>query len=298
VSYSDRLLSVVRLSVNFYIFNLFSRTTGPILTRLGTNHPWGEGILNSSNEGDCPSPRGDNHKRVKIHWKYLKIFSRTSRPISIKLSTNHPLRVKGILNCSNKGPGSLQRGDNHKNAKMGWGHFNIFFFQNHWARIDHIYMKAFWYNVDSELFTSESPGVGKGHNRENYIYKCLYWKKIFSRTSRPISIKLVTNHSWVKGILNCSNDGPSPFQRGDNHKNEVRSFINLFLQNHWARIGHIYMQTFWYNVDSELFTSWSPGVGRGHNRENHIYICLYWKQSSSPEPAGQFQSNLVQIILG
>ena len=70
VSYSDRPLSVVcpsvrlsvrlsvrpsvrpsvcpsvRLSVNFYIFDFFSRTAGPILTKLGTNHPWGEGILN------------------------------------------------------------------------------------------------------------------------------------------------------------------------------------------------------------------------------------------------------------
>jgi hypothetical protein len=54
-----------------------------------------------------------------------KIFSRTSRPISIKLGINHPW-VKGILNCLHKGPGPLQRGDNHKNAKMGWGHLNIF----------------------------------------------------------------------------------------------------------------------------------------------------------------------------
>ena len=50
VSYSDRRLSVVRpsvrLSVNFYIFDFFSRTAGPILTKLGTNHPWGKGILN------------------------------------------------------------------------------------------------------------------------------------------------------------------------------------------------------------------------------------------------------------
>jgi hypothetical protein len=67
VSYSDRPLSVVRLSVNFYIFDFFSRTTGPILTRLGTNHPWGEGILNCTNEGDCLSPRGDHSERVKIH---------------------------------------------------------------------------------------------------------------------------------------------------------------------------------------------------------------------------------------
>jgi hypothetical protein len=38
-------------------------------------------------------------------------------------------------------------------------------------------------------------------------------KKIFfSRTSRPISIKLGMNHPWVKDILNCSNKGPGPFQ--------------------------------------------------------------------------------------
>jgi hypothetical protein len=65
VSYSDRPLSVVRLSVNFYIFDFFSRTTWPIVTRLGTNHPWGEGIQVCSNEGDSPSLRGDNSERVK-----------------------------------------------------------------------------------------------------------------------------------------------------------------------------------------------------------------------------------------
>jgi hypothetical protein len=54
-----------------------------------------------------------------------KIFSRTSRPISFKLGINHSW-VKGILNCSNKGPGPLQSGDNLKNAKMGWVHLKIF----------------------------------------------------------------------------------------------------------------------------------------------------------------------------
>ena len=44
VSYSGRLS--VHLSVNLYIFNFFSRTAGPILTKLGTNHPWGKGTLN------------------------------------------------------------------------------------------------------------------------------------------------------------------------------------------------------------------------------------------------------------
>jgi hypothetical protein len=49
---------------------------------------------------------------------FLKNFSKISRPISIKLGINHPL-VMGILNCSNKGPSHLQRGDNYKNATMG-----------------------------------------------------------------------------------------------------------------------------------------------------------------------------------
>jgi hypothetical protein len=57
-------------------------------------------------------------------------FSRTSRPISIKLDTNHPW-IKGILNCSNKGPGSLERGDNYQKCKNGVGSFKNLLFQNH-----------------------------------------------------------------------------------------------------------------------------------------------------------------------
>jgi hypothetical protein len=52
-------------------------------------------------------------------------FSRTRKSISIKLGTNHP-SVKGIKNCTNQVPGPFQRGDNHNNAKMGWGHSKIF----------------------------------------------------------------------------------------------------------------------------------------------------------------------------
>jgi hypothetical protein len=49
---------------------VFSRTTMPIVTRLGTNHPWRERIQVSLKEGDSPSPRGDNSERVKIHRKF------------------------------------------------------------------------------------------------------------------------------------------------------------------------------------------------------------------------------------
>jgi hypothetical protein len=138
--------SSVRLSVNFYISDFFSRTTRSILTKFGTNHPWGKGILNCTNEGDWPFSRGDNHKRVKIHWNFKTIFfSRTIRPISIKL---------GII---------------------------------------------IWHNVDSELFTSWSPGVGRGHNRENYIYICLYWKNLLLNQQANF------NQTWHKSSLGKGN---------------------------------------------------------------------------------------------
>jgi hypothetical protein len=56
---------------------------------------------------------------------FKNLLLQNSRPISIKLGTNH-VWIKGILNCSNKGPDPLQRGDIFKNAKMGWGHLKIF----------------------------------------------------------------------------------------------------------------------------------------------------------------------------
>jgi hypothetical protein len=73
------------------------------------------------------------------------------------------------------------------------------------------------------------------------IFTYVYIEKIFSRTSRSITINLGINHPWVQEILNCSNKGPSLLQRGDNRKNGVGSFKNL-LQNHRARIGYFYMK--------------------------------------------------------
>jgi hypothetical protein len=39
----------------------------------------------------------------------------------------------------------------------------------------------------------------------------------------------------------CSNKGPGPLQRGDNHKNGVMSFKNL-IQNHWANFKQTWAQ--------------------------------------------------------
>jgi hypothetical protein len=73
-------------------------------------------------------------------------------------------------------------------------------------------------------------------------------KKIFSRTSWPISIKLGTNHLWVKGIQNCTNKGPGPLQRED------------------LKISRT-------TESEELIFTWTLGVGMDHYRENHIYMC-------------------------
>jgi hypothetical protein len=57
------------------------------------------------------------------------------------------------------------------------------------------------------------------------------------------------------------------------------------------------MKAFCYNADSRLFKSWSLVIGRGHNREHHIFMCLYIFLKSSPELADQFQSNSKTIYL-
>ena len=61
-----------------------------------------------------------------LTFHIFDFFSRTAGPNSTKLGTHHPW-VKGLQVCSNEGPGLLQRGDNHENAKLGWCHLKIFF---------------------------------------------------------------------------------------------------------------------------------------------------------------------------
>jgi hypothetical protein len=70
------------------------------------------------------------------------------------------------------------------------------------------------------LFTSWSPGVERATIAKTiFTYVYIEKKIFFCRTRRPILIKLGTKHPYVTGILNCSNKGPDPLQRGDNHKN-------------------------------------------------------------------------------
>jgi hypothetical protein len=50
-----------------------------------------------------------------------------------------------------------------------------------------------------------------GATIEKTVFTCVYIEKIFSRTSRPISIKLGTNYPCVKGILKIQKWG-GPFK--------------------------------------------------------------------------------------
>jgi hypothetical protein len=91
---------------------------------------------------------------------------------------------------------------------------------------------------------------------KEYKYTENLKKIFFSRTSWPNSIKLVTNYPWVKGIQLCSNKGPGPLQRGDNHKkckNGMVSFKNLLLKNYWANFNQTWHISSLGKGDSSLF---------------------------------------------
>ena len=58
-------------------FNLISRTTEQISTKLGTEHLWVQGIQVCSNimKGHLFHARWDNYEIAKIHWRNFNIFS-------------------------------------------------------------------------------------------------------------------------------------------------------------------------------------------------------------------------------
>ena len=117
VSFADHNLFIVHRRCRcpcrmFHILIIFSRTTGPFSTKLGTKHPWVKRSQVCSNEGLYPFSRGDNYiTNERKYWNLTLSFSRTTRPVSTKLGLKHPW-VKGIQVSSNEGPCPLPRGDN------------------------------------------------------------------------------------------------------------------------------------------------------------------------------------------
>ena len=99
--------------LNFLHFHLFRwKIVGPILTKLGTKHPWVKRIQVCYNEGSCPYLRRCNNRIAKLHLRNLKKkFSKTTGPISTEHDAKHP-SMKGTQVFFYKlGPSNFQKGD-------------------------------------------------------------------------------------------------------------------------------------------------------------------------------------------
>jgi hypothetical protein len=84
--------------------------------------------------------------------------------------------VKRIQVYSNKGPGPLQRGDNHKNVKMRWGLFKNHLLKNYEARKAKICMK---------VCSNHGPwGSGGATIREFFFFTCADKGNILKRSSQ------------------------------------------------------------------------------------------------------------------
>jgi hypothetical protein len=92
--------------------------------------------------------------------------------------------------------------------------FKTLFLQNYWANFNQTWHKSSLRVCSNE---GDSPSSTGDINRERVKVHRKFSNFLFSRPSRPNSIKLTTDYSWMKGIQVCSNKGP--LQTGDNHKN-------------------------------------------------------------------------------
>ena len=105
----------------------FSRTTGPISTKLGTKHSWVMRIQFVQMMGPTFLQGDIIMKQRKYIDKIRKIFfSRTTGPTATKLGTMPPL-MKGIQVCSNEGSALVQGEIITKQRKCIDVFFKLFF---------------------------------------------------------------------------------------------------------------------------------------------------------------------------
>jgi hypothetical protein len=79
--------------------------------------------------------------------------------------------VKGIQVCSNKGPGPLQRGGNHKN---GVGLFKNLLLQNHWANFNQTWHKYYPWVKGIQICSKEGDSPSpRGDNSKRVKKKTL-----------------------------------------------------------------------------------------------------------------------------
>ena len=146
--------------------------------RANFNQTWHKASLGDgwwgfcSNDGPCPFPRGDNKEIAKIYWQTLKIFWRTTGPISTKLSTKHSWAI-GIQFCSNERPRPFLRGDNNEIAIIHWRTLKILFLRITWPISAKLGTKHSW-GMGNHVCSIEGPcPFPRGDNNE--IVK-MYWQ--------------------------------------------------------------------------------------------------------------------------
>ena len=139
----------------------------------------------------------------------------------------HPW-VKGIQVCSNEGLCLFPRGDNFEIATIHWRIWKILSSTAKpvWIKLGtmHPWVKGIQFCSNEGLCP-----FSKGNNFEIAKIHRRICKILFSRTTGLISIKLGTNHLWVKGIQVYSNEGPLLFPRVDitNIENKL-TILNIF----------------------------------------------------------------------
>jgi hypothetical protein len=67
-------------------------------------------------------------------------------------------------------PGPLQRGDNHKNVKMRWGHLKILFLKTMNPEKAEFHMKVFLYRIKARLLKSWAPKGRMGQMEMDIIF--------------------------------------------------------------------------------------------------------------------------------
>ena len=116
-----------------------------------------------------------------------------------------------------------------------------------------------------KFFSNEWPRA-RPFPRGYYKIAKIHWRnfKIFSsRTTKPITIKLDTKHSWMKRIKICSFEGWRPFLRGDNY---------IKVKIHWRNLKVFFSR----NIGSIITKTWhkaslSEGVSR-FTTKDHLII--------------------------
>ena len=115
--FQGEIITKLRKYIDKFKKKFFSRTTGPISIKLGTNHPGVKGILDYQNEVPLSFLRADVFEIVKIHRQSSSIKPLGQFQASLaKLGKKHSW-VKGFEFVQFRRPDLFTFGDNYKIGK-------------------------------------------------------------------------------------------------------------------------------------------------------------------------------------